>query len=86
VRMWRDPDASLRRNCIHLIETMYRSGISEVRECFSSNITSGLHVNIVETKPGRVNIVEEISSLLADKDFTEKDALQKLWLCFIENH
>ena len=30
-------------------------------------------------------MVEEISSLLGDRDYSEKDALQELWLCFIES-
>ena len=28
-------------------------------------------------------MVEEISSLLGDRDYSEKEALQELWLCFV---
>jgi hypothetical protein len=86
VTMWKDDDGGVRQSCILLILDLYEAGVEDVIRCFSPgtlSIIDGSNHIANKNGPEVLDLVGIISNLLNDKEYEEKEILQKLWLFHI---
>ncbi|KAH6591220.1 hypothetical protein BASA61_005015 [Batrachochytrium salamandrivorans] len=72
VRLWRDPDSDVRVVAIRMVKYLGQAGLPEVLGCFMDTDPANR-----DRRP-HMNIMEELSSLVGNADYDEKESLQDL--------
>ncbi|KAJ3338804.1 hypothetical protein HDU93_009026 [Gonapodya sp. JEL0774] len=82
VKLWRDPDSEVRATAIDAVDELGRLGLPEVLDAWklskdNSNAPSqGTQSTVCESRTP--NLIQEVSSLIADREYLDKERLQVL--------